>query len=196
MTLTRTTIAELRARGRSARNAMPVDDRRIASRRIVDRFLNSRYFFSSRTIGCYVSVRDEVETAAIIERAWRAKKRIFAPVIGTDGRMTFHELLPDTVLARNDFGLWEPLSTQRIDANKLDVVVTPLAAFDRERNRIGMGRAYFDRAFAFLKHRKHWHRPKLIGVAFDCQEVEKIKPNPWDIRLFRVLSEAAPVRFR
>jgi len=174
---------------------MSADDRRFASRRIADRFLNSRYFFSSRSIGCYLSVGDEVETAVIIERAWRAKKRIFAPVIGTGGTMTFHELLPDTVLERTGFGLWEPQSTQRIDAKKLDVVITPLAAFDSGHNRIGMGRAYFDRAFAFLKHRRQWRHPKLIGVAFDCQKVEKIKPNPWDIPLFRVVTEADPERF-
>jgi len=40
-----------------------------------------------------------------------------------------------------------------------------------------------------LRHRNHWLRPKLVGVAFACQEVEKIAPKPWDIRLYGVFSD-------
>ena len=105
--------------------------------------------------------------------------------------MLFRETLPGTDLVRSDFGLWEPASGTLIDASKLDVVVTPLVAFDVQRNRIGMGGGYFDRTFAFLGGRTHWLRPKLIGVAFECQRVQKITGNPWDIRVFRVLTEAS-----
>ena len=164
-------------------------ERTRASRRITDRFLNSRYFLGSDTLGCYVSTWDEVDTGAIIERAWRAKKRVFLPVTGAHGAMQFCETLPGTVLAMSNFGLWEPVHCDAIDARRLDVVVTPLLAFDNQRNRLGMGSGYFDRAFAFLKGRNHWLYPKLIGVAFDCQRVEKISPNPWDIPVFRIITE-------
>jgi len=170
---------------------MTVSERARASRRIADRFLNSRYFLSSENIACYVSTWDEVDTGAIIERAWCANKRVFLPVTAAHGRMFFRETLPETDLARNDFGLWEPVSGKFIDANKLDVVVTPLVAFDAARNRIGMGGGYFDRTFEFLADRTHWLRPKLIGVAFECQKVQKIARNPWDIRVFRVFTEVS-----
>lgn len=134
-------------------------------------------------------MHDEVDTAHIILRAWRAKKRIFCPVTDFQGHMTFYPLRPESLLRRNNFGIWEPVDGETIDASDLDIVITPLAAFDAEHNRIGMGGGYFDRTFAFLKHRRHWRRPKLIGVAFDCQKVEKIAPNPWDIRLYDVISE-------
>ena len=173
---------------------MTASERARASRRIADRFLNSRYFLSSQTIACYVSTWDEVDTSAIIERAWCANKRVFLPVTAAHRHMFFRETLPGTDLARNDFGLWEPVSGTLIDANKLDVVVTPLVAFDAQRNRIGMGGGYFDRTFAFLAGRTRWLRPKLIGVAFDCQEVQKITRNPWDIPVFRVFTETAAPR--
>ena len=168
---------------------MGAHERARASRRIADRFLNSRYFMCSDTIGCYVSTWEEVDTSAIIERAWRAKKRIFLPVTGTRRTMLFRETLPETELAMNDFGLWEPLSGTLIDVHELDVIVTPLVAFDSQRNRIGMGGGYFDRTFAYLRERRHWLRPKLIGVAFECQRVQEIAPNPWDIQVFRVYTE-------
>ncbi len=183
------TMQNLRKSARAARRALSSIERNRASRRIADRFLNSRYFLVSDAIGCYVSTWDEVDTSAIIERAWRAKKRIFLPVTAADGKMTFLETLPETELALNRFGLWQPVSGKRIDANDLDVVVTPLVAFDNGGNRIGMGGGYFDRTFAFLGNRHCWFRPKLIGVAFECQRTEKISPNPWDIPLFRVFTE-------
>ena len=184
------TMKNLRIDARKARQSMSVRERARASRKIADRFLNSRYFICSQAIGCYVSTWDEVDTSAIIERAWRAKKRIFLPVTGACRNLCFRETLPETELAMNDFGLWEPVSGALIDVDELDVVVTPLVAFDRERNRIGMGGGYFDRTFAFLRNRRHWLRPKLIGLAFDCQRARRIAPNPWDIPLFRVFTES------
>lgn len=168
---------------------MTSSERSRASARIANRFLNGRYFLASQTIGCYVSTWDEVDTSVVIERAWRANKRIFLPVTDAHGHMFFCETLPSTGLARNDFGIWEPVSGKPADASKLDVVVTPLVAFDDQGSRVGMGGGYFDRTFAFLGDRNCWHHPKLIGVAFQCQRVPEIARNPWDIPVFRVITE-------
>lgn len=190
MTDSASPISNLRATALRARRKMHAADRAHASRQIADRFLNSRYFLSGQSIACYLATWDEVDTNRIIERAWRAKKRIFAPVIDGHGDMTFRNLQPETTVTRNRFGIWEPESEFQIDPSDLDVVVTPLVAFDNACNRIGMGGGYFDRHFAFLRSRRSWLRPKLIGLAFDCQKVEKITPNRWDIRLSRVVSES------
>jgi 5-formyltetrahydrofolate cyclo-ligase len=186
-------MKNLRIDARKARRSITARERARASRQITDRFLNSRYFIASDTIGCYLSSWEEVDTSAIIERAWRAKKRIFLPVTGTHGYMRFRETMPETDLAMNDFGLWEPVSGRCIDVSELDVVVTPLVAFDSQRNRIGMGGGYFDRTFAFLRNRQYWLRPRLIGVAFECQRVREIAPNPWDIPVFRIYTETGEV---
>ncbi len=164
-----------------------------ASEKIASRLTKSRAFLSSKTLACYLHDWDEVDTRAIIERAWCAKKRVFAPVIDRHGSMRFHALHPDTRLEPNQFGLWEPVASSAIAAQKLDVVIAPAVAFDNDLNRIGMGGGYFDRCFAFLRNRKRWFRPKLIGIAFDCQRVEKITPNPWDIPFYRVISEVESI---
>ena len=95
-----------------------------------------------------------------------------------------------TPLEQNSFGIWEPVDGELISPRNLDIAITPTVAFDKNNNRIGMGGGYFDRCFAYLRHRHLWFRPKLIGVAFACQEVEEIRPNPWDIRLYTVFSDA------
>ena len=183
-------VSSLRRRALRARRNMTAKDRESASEIICDRVCATRTWNASDTVACFLPMHDEVDTRKIIERSWRANKRIFIPVLPASAEMAFCEMAPDTELEQNQFGIWEPVRGFLINARQLDMVVTPTVAFDKDRNRIGMGSAYYDRCFAHLRHRRYWIRPKLIGVAFRCQEVEKIEPNPWDIPLYRVISDA------
>ncbi|MCP4299310.1 MAG: 5-formyltetrahydrofolate cyclo-ligase [Gammaproteobacteria bacterium] len=183
-------MKELRAKALRARREMSHDARAKSSTIICQRVIRSRVFLSSQFIACYLPMRDEVDTREIIERAWCANKRIFVPVLRTRGKMLFRQIHPESDLERNSYGIWEPTNGDVICPRKLDLVITPTVAFDRQNNRIGMGGGNFDRCFSFLRHRKYWLRPKLVGVAFECQEVEKIAPNAWDIRLYSVFCDA------
>ncbi|MBT8092707.1 MAG: 5-formyltetrahydrofolate cyclo-ligase [Gammaproteobacteria bacterium] len=183
----------LRATALRARRKMHADERHDASQKICRRVTRSTIFFASNAIGCYLPRFDEVDTLPIIERAWCANKRIFVPVLRTRHKMLFREMRPETILEKNDFDVWEPTSGKFLSPRKLDIVIAPTVAFDDDNNRIGMGGGYFDRCFAYLRHRKFWLRPKLVGVAFNCQKVEKISPNPWDIRLYKVFTEVDAV---
>ena len=173
-----------------ARRSLSDNYRATASRVICQRIISSREFGASETLGCFLPMHDEVDTREIIERAWRANKRVFVPILRGSAKMLFCEIRPDTELERDQFGIWEPVRGVLHEPQKLDMIVTPTVAFDADNNRIGMGSGYYDRCFAFLRNRKHWLRPKLIGVAYECQKVEKIVPNPWDIPLYRIVTES------
>ena len=179
----------LRKKALHARRSMSEDARATASRIICKRVCESREFYSSKSIACYLPMHDEVDTREIIERAWRANKRVFVPIMRSNSEMTFCRIDPESELEKNNFDLWEPKRGFLIKPEQLDLVVTPTVAFDSYKNRIGMGGGYFDRCFSFLRHRKTWIRPKLVGVAFRCQEVEQITPNRWDIRLYRIITD-------
>jgi 5-formyltetrahydrofolate cyclo-ligase len=166
-------------------------DRQRASRIITDKIVRANFFQRARTIGCYLPTEVEVDTGPIFLRAWRMKKRIFAPVITKNDGMQFREVSVNSDLLDNEFGIPEPVAGDFVPARKLDIVVTPLVAFDDMRNRIGMGGGYFDRTFSFLGRRECFVRPKLIGVAFNFQKVEKITANPWDIRVFCTITESS-----
>ena len=181
---------ELRRKALIARREMSREARAKSSAPICKLVLRSREFNASNVVGCYLPMTDEVDTLEIYERAWRAHPRIFVPVLFGRQEMLFREFRPETTLRRNSFGLWEPESGETISPRKLDVVITPTVAYDEKNNRIGMGGGYFDRCFSFLRCRRQWFRPKLIGVAFTLQKVEKITPNVWDIRLYKVISDA------
>ncbi len=183
-------MQKLRTEALSARRELSAEDRARASKKICNSVTSSREFRSSTLIACYLSMPDEVDTRIIIERGWRAKKRIFVPITRKTGEMFFREILPATPLLSNRMGILEPVSGDTIAPRALQLVVTPTVAFDNLNHRIGMGGGYYDRCFSFLRHRNQWLKPKLLGIAFRCQKVERISPNTWDIRLYRTIDEA------
>jgi 5-formyltetrahydrofolate cyclo-ligase len=176
---------------RAARAALSSDEREKASDKIADTVIRSSWFRRSKYIACYLPMQEEVDTWPLIDRAWRMKKRIFAPIVEKNFTLRFRALSAESTLVVNQYGLLEPQDGEIIAPRALDLVLTPVVAFDDEYNRLGMGGGYFDRTFSFLRHRKFLFRPKLIGLAFSCQRVEKIAPSPWDIRLFSVIDETS-----
>ena len=188
---TKHTQLEQREHAQHARSCMTDDEKDSASEKIASAVARSSWFSRTHLIGCYLSADSEAGTWSIISRAWRMKKRIFAPVTGINGQMDFCEVTKDSMLTANRYGLLEPVDGEFIPSRRLQVVITPLVAFDAEKNRIGMGGGYYDRSFAYLKSRQLLLQPKLIGIAFDCQRVEKIAANPWDIRLYSVITESS-----
>jgi 5-formyltetrahydrofolate cyclo-ligase len=78
-----------------------------------------------------------------------------------------------------------------IDARWLDLVLMPLVGFDADGNRLGMGAGFYDRKFAFLRHRRAWRRPLLLGIAFDAQRVERFDAALHDVPLWGVVTERA-----
>ncbi|HEY4191825.1 MAG TPA: 5-formyltetrahydrofolate cyclo-ligase, partial [Mesorhizobium sp.] len=81
------------------------------------------------------------------------------------------------------------------EAKLLDpqIMLVPLAAFDARGHRIGYGGGYYDRAIERLA--KAGKRPRLIGIAFDCQQVEKVPEEPHDAVLAEILTESGLRRF-
>ena len=178
-----------RIAGKNARRQLSNAQRDKYSDAIADRVIRAAWFQRASYVGCYLPTIDEVNTWEIIARAWLMGKRVFVPVVEKKQKMQFRELTPETDLRPASWGLLEPSDGEIASARMLDVVITPVVAFDKDNHRIGMGGGYFDRTFAFLRHRSNWRRPRLIGLAFDCQQVEKIRPNPWDIRVFTIVTE-------
>ena len=180
----------LRKRAIEARQKLTAYERDIASEKIADAVIRSTWFQRSQNVACYLSTQFEVDTWRIIARAWTMKKRVFAPVCGKNHKIRFREVTSNSDLDKDRHGILVPRNGKTIDPGRLDLVITPLVAFDGDNNRIGMGGGYFDRTFSFLKHREHLYHPKLIGVAFACQKIDEIASNPWDVPLFTVVSDS------
>ena len=186
------TKVEIRIAGKLARKILTYEERDFASEIICAAALRSTFFQRAKCIACYLPTDDEVNCWTLIKRAWLMKKRIFVPSVQKNSKLKFVEFTNDSKTQPNVYGLQEPVNEETFDPRRLDIVFTPLVAFDLQGNRIGMGGGYYDRTFSFLNNRKYLYKPKLVGLAFDCQRVEHIGASAWDIPLFRVITESSP----
>jgi len=168
--------------------------RAAADRAIAHHVLNLPEFRSAQRIALFLAFDGEPSMQSVIAAAATRGKRVYAPVL-TGGVMHFAELDTDAVLATNFFGILEPRVGSRIDARRLDLVLTPLVAFDEHGVRVGVGRGYYDRCFRFLLNRNHWRHPKLMGVAYELQRARGLVRQSWDVPLAGAITEAGVRRF-
>jgi 5-formyltetrahydrofolate cyclo-ligase len=179
---------------RAKRRALPAALRAQADQAILANIKALPEYRRAQRIAFFLAFDGEPSLAPLVDAARRHRKRLYVPVLrGT--KMTFRELAPGARLAPNFFGILEPKLGVKLDARKLDLVLTPLVAFDERGVRVGVGRGYYDRAFEFLRHRAHWRRPKLLGVAYELQRVPPLVPSSWDVPLWGVVTESKIRRF-
>lgn len=166
-----------------------------ASRALARCLTASPLFRRSDHIAFYLPNDGEIDLRPVIERAWAMGKHCYLPVLSPafHNRLWFARYLPDTRLAPNQFHIPEPVSRWREmrPAWALDLVLTPLVAFDCQGNRLGMGGGFYDRTLAFLQQRQCWRRPLLVGTAYEFQRVTALPQQPWDVPLQAVVTEAA-----
>jgi 5-formyltetrahydrofolate cyclo-ligase len=113
------------------------------------------------------------------------------PVLNDDGRLRFAPWKPGGALVTNRYGIPEPDidGGQLLEPEEMVFAVLPLVGFDARRNRLGMGGGWYDRSFAFRQSQPGptW----LVGAAFATQQLERIEPQEWDVKLDAVCCEDA-----
>ncbi len=186
-------VAAIRRAMRRARRDLTPGQQRHAARAIARRLARLPLLNRSRHIGCYIAADGEIDPAPFIATLWRRKKLCYLPVLQNRNRLNFAHYTKETKLERNRFRIPEPVQHRPIVQMKsrLDLVFTPLVAFDANGNRIGMGAGFYDRSFAYLRRRTLWRRPKLVGLAHDFQRVAKLPAQPWDVPLNGVVTDRA-----
>jgi 5-formyltetrahydrofolate cyclo-ligase len=178
----------IRRQMRERRRALAPDARARADRDLFRHIARLPVFRAARRIGIFIAFDGEPDLEPLMALAARRHKRVYVPVL-RGLHMQFVALPRDARMLPNFFGILEPARKQRIDPRNLDLVLTPLVAFDARGARLGVGRGYYDRRFAFLLRRNSWIRPKLLGVAYSFQEVPEIDVQPWDVTLWGVATE-------
>lgn len=192
--MTLDTQRAIRKKIKELRTQLTTQEQYHASQAAARRLINSPLFLRSDAIVCYLAVQNELDTAPIIREIWRRKKRCYLPVLAPTPhyhRLWFALFTPDTPLKKNRFGIFEPVvsARQRYRLSALDLVITPLVAFDATCHRIGMGGGFYDRTFAFLARRTHWRQPRLVGYAYELQKIDTLPVNPWDIPLTSIITD-------
>ena len=183
---------QLRAEMRRRRRALGPHQQREAARRLYRRLIQSPLFRHSKRIAFTVARDGEIDPSLLLKAALRRGKACYLPVMSRVGepRLEFRRWSPGQRMTRGAFAIPEPRHGKRLPPWALGLVLLPLVAFDADGRRLGMGKGFYDRSFAFLA-RGGRTRPALVGLAHECQRVERLEVASWDVPLKGIVTDQA-----
>lgn len=131
---------------------------------------------------CYADYNNEVKTDEICNRILADNKQLYLPRCEVETkRLTVCRVNDMAAPEKGAYGIREPRG-RGIEPQLLQLVIAPMAAFDRNMGRMGYGGGYYDRFLAGL-------RAVRCGIAFGVQETAKAVFEPTDIRMDLIITE-------
>lgn len=174
-----------RARLIEERRALPLAERQRVGEAIAERLgqlsaLNGPVC----CVGFYWPIRGEPDlrpfVRSLLERGFTSALPV---VVEEKAPVEFHRYGTDTRLTRQR--VWGIPVPAEPDPVRPDVVLVPLVGMDDACYRLGYGGGYYDRTLASLSP-----RPFAIGVGFELGRLETIYPQPHDIPMDVIVTEA------
>ena len=176
---------ELRKRILSIRNNMPGEDVVNNSRIIRDKIIGLDVYKQSKVIFIYMDFKNEVMTSDLIKHMLFEKKRVVVPYTDTISTVLIpSEITGESDLKLNSFGYSEPKKVSPVNIEEIDLVIIPGLVFDKNLNRIGFGKGYYDRILNKLKA-----SARKVAVAHDFQVLEEIPAEEHDVKMDMIITE-------
>ncbi|WP_053127817.1 5-formyltetrahydrofolate cyclo-ligase [Pseudomonas sp. MIACH] len=177
----------LRRMLRKARRALTPSEQRQAAHGLYRQLAQHPLFRRAKHVSLYLPTDGEIDPRLLLRAAQRRGKATYLPVLSAwpQTKMVFQRVRPGEKLLPNRFRILEP----RVNAKRqrkvwtLDLVLLPLVGFDDAGGRLGMGGGFYDRSLAYLARRQDWRKPRLLGLAHECQKVERLAQASWDVPL-------------
>jgi 5-formyltetrahydrofolate cyclo-ligase len=183
--------SDLRAAALAARDALTIEQRGAAAQAIAARGLPFEIDRGAVVSG-YSPIRSEIDPAPLLRALAAQGAQLALPAIMARGQsLAFRAWSPNDKLLLGPLGILEPspAATEAVP----DIMLVPLAAFDRAGHRIGYGAGHYDYTLAHLRKLKHII---AIGLAFAAQEIVAVPTLPHDVALDYVLTETEVLDFR
>jgi 5-formyltetrahydrofolate cyclo-ligase len=176
--------AELRRAAFARRDALPAADRAAAAATIA-----ARPFPVDVPAGAVVSgfspMRSEINPVPLMRALADRGARLALPVVqGRGRRLLFREWAFGQSLVAGVWGIREP--GPEAPVVEPDVLIVPMAAFDRRGHRIGYGAGYYDMTLSALRAAK---TIVAAGIAFAAQEIDAVPDTPRDEVLDLIMTE-------
>lgn len=180
----------LRKQLRAARRALSYDQQLEASWALIETVKPLLKRNRVKRVAMYLAMDGEIDLQPLMHFCEQRRVEVYLPVIHP-----FHPTLwfakhePGAPMYENRFRIPEPLHGDPVAPWQLNWVLFPLVGFDPQGGRLGMGGGFYDRTFS---HAERWPRkPTLLGVAHQCQKVDALPVDSWDIRLDGVITDQA-----
>ncbi len=185
--------ANLRKELRRKRHSLSSSEQHIAAKRLYRQVATQTFFLKARRIGFYFASDAEVDPLAILIKALEMGKQCFLPLLSAHqpGKVCFAPFREGDALQPNQWGILEPVTKVRdlVSIRAINLVFVPLVGFDERCSRLGMGKGFYDRTFSY-KSRTGNNKPKLVGLAHECQKIDLIPTDSWDVRLDEVITDS------
>ncbi|MFT5162311.1 MAG: 5-formyltetrahydrofolate cyclo-ligase [Alteromonadaceae bacterium] len=182
---------QLRRHIRTLRRQLSQQQQHLAAQQLAKKLLQLIDQRQASKVALFLSMDGEINTRLAIEALWQAQVEVYLPVIHpfNQQQLIFLVYQPDTPLIRSHLGMLEPqLDCQQLcPLPQLDILFTPLVAFDAKGNRLGMGGGFYDRTLA-CHYAEQRTVPQIIGLAHDCQQTPNVPTDSWDIPLAEVIT--------
>jgi 5-formyltetrahydrofolate cyclo-ligase len=176
---------------RQRRTTLSAAEQKLAAKKInvnISQYLTDKTY---NRIGLYLSNDGEINTELAIQALWQQNKAVYLPVLHpfSKGYLLFQRYEKNSPMKTNRYGILEPQlnCSQVCPVEQLDVLFTPLVAFDKAGNRLGMGGGYYDRSLAKY-YREKRIKPAIIGLAHNCQQVDTLPSESWDVPLDAIIT--------
>ncbi|MEG0962738.1 MAG: 5-formyltetrahydrofolate cyclo-ligase [Lachnospiraceae bacterium] len=177
---------QIRVEQKNVRNLLTRNQREEYSASICHSISESDFFQKADTVCFYYPFGTEVSLLPLFEIALQCKKQTAFPII-ISGIMEFRQVVHSFDFCRGAYGIMEPTSKQNI-AVPNPLVLVPGLGFDKNGNRIGYGKGFYDRYFA---QRKECQK---VGIGYHCQLREEIPTDCYDIAMNLVITEQELIR--
>ena len=180
--------SELRSFYKSVRNSINQDVQEEKSKIITDLFMQN--FSFANNYFTYLSFGSEVRTGDIIHKLREKHKNILIPKCDTDKlTMSSVRYCADDFLQKNSYGILENNNAD-LFGEKIDVILLPALTADRQGNRIGFGKGYYDKFINSLNY-----RPILIALCYKEQIFDGVLPNEeHDAKLDYIVTDDGIIR--
>lgn len=190
---------QIRQQMRQRRASLTQKQQQQHARSLARNLTLSRHFRQSKHIAFYLPENGEIDPGMIMKRAWQAGKKVYLPVLSPyENSLFFAPYTPQSKMRLNHFGIAEPHVPLRYckRAHQLQMILMPLVSFDEQGNGLGMGGGFYDRTLHFRHHQNRWCKPRLVGIAHECQKYDQLPVEHWDIPLDAIATEQSIYRIK
>ena len=179
--------SDIRRRVKARKTMLDDTERDRAARDVFSLLEQTAAFMLADRILMYHSLPDELSTHEFIHR-WAPRKHFYLPRVNGVNL----DILPydESRLSLGSFHIEEPTGNDTTDISEIELIIVPAVAFDRQGNRVGRGKGYYDRLLSDTKATK-------IGVGYDFQLIEEgIDADPHDVQMDMVITETHHIVIR
>lgn len=174
--------ASIRKQIKAKKASLSAEDKLREAELVLQSIEDMPCFQKAKSVLMYYSLPDELPTHSFVQK-WSTEKKVYLPrVVGDDLEIAIYGELA----TEGKYGIEEP-TTAPVSPEVVDLVIVPAVALDTHGNRLGRGKGYYDRLLPRCP------QAYKIGVALECQLLEDLPVDPFDVPLDAVLTASTEI---